>query len=185
MMEKLPIRLIQLRFALALITPLIALINDGLVARITIVVLIVIGVLSDIFDGVIARKLNVVTDKLRKWDSNVDVLFVLGLLVTSFLINTQMIAYLPEILVILTLELLTFGAYWLKFKKQPSNHSYLTKAFGVILFVNFCMMIGWANFSLLKVLMVVSICSYVDGFAILLRLKEWKVDNKSVFHLNG
>lgn len=181
-MEKAPLRLIQFRLALAFIIPLVSVIQPVGVHPV-VVVLIVLGVLSDIFDGVIARKLNVVTDKIRKLDSNVDVLFTIGVLASAFLLRTRITDHIFEILTIVGLEAFTYLCYWLKFKKQPSNHSYLTKAFGVVLFVNFCLMIGWNNFFLLKALMVISILSYIDGFAILIKLKKWKPDNKSIFHL--
>jgi CDP-diacylglycerol--glycerol-3-phosphate 3-phosphatidyltransferase len=157
---------------------------ESSLARIIIIVLIVLGLLSDIFDGVIARKYNVATDRIRKLDSNVDILFTVSILTGIFILNNKIIEYLPEIIFIISLELVTYLAYWIRFKKQPSNHSYLTKVFGVVLFFNFCMIIGWNNFEFLKLLMIISTISYIDGFAILFRLKHWKTDNKSVFHLN-
>ncbi|MGB0886773.1 MAG: CDP-alcohol phosphatidyltransferase family protein [Vicingaceae bacterium] len=145
--------------------------------------LVILGVLSDLFDGIIARKLNVATSKLRKLDSNADIVFSVGVLITLFIINDDLKFYLYHVILLLSLEVITYFFYWLKFKKQPSNHSYLTKMFGASILLNFCMIIGWNNFVFFDVLMLFGILSYLDGFAILLRLKDWKVDNKSVFHI--
>ncbi len=182
-MKKLPIILIRFRLMLAFIIPIIC-VFESTPVRIIVISLIVLGVLSDIFDGVVARKYNVATEKIRKLDSNVDLLFTISIVAGIFIMNAEFVHYIPAIATIVGLELLTYIVYWLKFKKQPSNHSYLTKAFGVVLFFNFCMIIGWNNFEFLNLLLLISILSYVDGFAILFRLKEWKADNKSVFHIN-
>jgi len=40
-----------------------------------ILILMYIGLFSDIFDGIIARKQNISTEKLRRLDSQVDMLF--------------------------------------------------------------------------------------------------------------
>lgn len=39
------------------------------------VVLIVIALLTDVFDGILARKWNTSTERLRKLDSNIDTIF--------------------------------------------------------------------------------------------------------------
>jgi len=182
-MKKIPILLIGFRFLLTFIIPLIGFLNFES-ARIIMVVLVVLGLLSDVFDGIVARRLNVSTNLLRKMDSNVDIVFAIGVLFACFILNKQMLNYLPFIFVILVLELATYLSYWIKFRKQPSNHSYLTKCFGLLLFISSCAIIGWGNFILLPFLFGVAILSYLDGFAILISLKEYKVDNKSIIHVN-
>jgi len=145
-------------------------------------VLGLLGVLSDLFDGIIARRLNIDTERLRKMDSNADIVFSIGVVFAIFIVERTFLSYLSEVLFLLSLELLTYFGYWIKFKKQLSNHSYLTKLFGLIILINFCMIIGWSNFSFL---IVFGILSYLDGFAILFKLKDWSVDNKSVFTLKN
>ncbi len=182
-MKSVPILLIGFRFLLSFIIPLIGFVNFEY-ARAIMVILVVLGLLSDMFDGIIARGLNVSTDWLRKMDSNVDIVFAIGVLVSCFILNEEMFNYLPQFLVVLVLELTTYLSFWIKFRKQPSNHSYLTKCFGLLLFITSGMIIGWANFTLFPILFVVAMLSYLDGFAILIYLKKYRIDNKSVFHLN-
>jgi CDP-diacylglycerol--glycerol-3-phosphate 3-phosphatidyltransferase len=183
-MKKTPQLLIGFRFLLAFLIPLIATLNFH-DRKYYLVGLIILGLLSDVFDGIIARKLNVSTDFLRKMDSNVDIVFAFGVLLTSFIVSNEMVRYLTYLYLIVSLELLSYIGFWLKFKKQPSNHSYLTKCFGLLLFINLCLIIGWNSFVLLPLMLVVAILSYIDGFAILIKLKEYKTDNKSFFHLSS
>lgn len=181
-MKNIPILLIGFRCALAVVLPVIGCL-DYEFSRPLIVILVILGVLSDLLDGIIARQLNIATDRLRKLDSNADIVFSIGVVITVFIVSTEFLDYLLQVLFLLGLEALTYLFYWVKFKKQPSNHSYLTKAFGMLILINFCMIIGWSNFSFFNILMLVGIISYLDGFAILWRLKDWSVDNKSVFHI--
>ena len=57
---------------------LIALALSGLSSGVAAALLLSLAVLSDIFDGVIARRMKVVTPALRTWDSRADVVFWLG-----------------------------------------------------------------------------------------------------------
>jgi len=178
--KKIPLILIQFRLLLCFVIPLLLFFDKELI-RIPIVILIFLGVCSDIFDGIIARKLNVATDKIRKWDSNVDSLFTLSILITTYFIDNRLLNFALEIEILVALELITLLFYWLKFKKVASNHAYLTKIFGFFIFINFCMIIGWGNFYFFKPMFVIGLFSYLDGFAILLKMKTWKADNKSFF----
>jgi len=180
--KKIPLRLIQFRLLLCFIIPLLLVFDKALI-RIPIVILIFLGVCSDIFDGIIARKLNVATEKIRKWDSNVDSLFTLSVLITAYFIDNRLLNFALEIAILVVLELMTLLFYWLKFKKTASNHAYLTKIFGLFIFTNFCMIIGWHSFYLFKPMFVIGLLSYLDGFAILLKMKTWKADNKSFFEV--
>ncbi len=50
-----------------------------------------IGLLTDIFDGIIARKVGVSSEKLRRLDSQVDLVFWLSLGFAAYFINTELI----------------------------------------------------------------------------------------------
>ncbi|MFT5723561.1 MAG: phosphatidylglycerophosphate synthase [Bacteroidia bacterium] len=72
--HKIPFGLIYLRIFIAVVIGVLAF-NDWGFRDITIVILIGIGLLSDVFDGILARKWDISTDKLRIWDSNADQIF--------------------------------------------------------------------------------------------------------------
>jgi len=48
-------------------------------AKLSILILMYLGLLSDIFDGIIARKQNISSEKLRRLDSQIDVVFWLAI----------------------------------------------------------------------------------------------------------
>ena len=74
-MKNTPILLIILRLLLGPV--MIALTyNYGDKIRTELVVLIFVGLLSDIFDGIIARRLGIASEKLRRMDSQTDLIFL-------------------------------------------------------------------------------------------------------------
>lgn len=66
-----PISLILFRLLLAPIILVLAYFT-GENAKMTIVVLMYLGLISDILDGIIARKQNISSEKLRRMDSQTD-----------------------------------------------------------------------------------------------------------------
>jgi len=73
-MKKIPFLLIYSRIVIALVIIFLAWLKVDNYSFI-ITILILVGLFTDIFDGIIARKLYVSTEKLRIWDSNVDMFF--------------------------------------------------------------------------------------------------------------
>ena len=74
----LPYILILFRFLLAPTILWIAYATPESVARPAIVIAIVVGLLSDIFDGIIARHRGISTVKMRRLDSQTDLVFWLS-----------------------------------------------------------------------------------------------------------
>lgn len=54
-------------------------------ASMIILFLMFLGLLSDIFDGIIARKQNISTEKLRRMDSQVDMVFWLSIGISTYI----------------------------------------------------------------------------------------------------
>jgi CDP-diacylglycerol--glycerol-3-phosphate 3-phosphatidyltransferase len=144
-------------------------------------ILLIAGILSDVFDGVIARKLNLSTDKLRKWDSNVDLIFLLGILVCAFLLYPMAIEFeLDKIVPLIMMEFLMYIICFIRFKKSPANHAYSSKFFAMIICVALCYLFVNGTWGIwLSVLFFVGTISYLDNFLILLLLPTYRVDTKS------
>jgi CDP-diacylglycerol--glycerol-3-phosphate 3-phosphatidyltransferase len=107
-------------------------------------VILITGILSDIFDGVIARKLGVATVLLRRYDSTVDLVFYLCILGTATLLHpTAIREHLPAILVILGSELMCILVSLIRFQCMPGTHSYLAKFYGIVLFTCFFLLLVW------------------------------------------
>jgi phosphatidylglycerophosphate synthase len=101
---------------------------------ITLAALIVAALLSDVFDGILARRWHCDTPAVRLFDSMADntFYFCVGIAVwlrAPGLIHTQA----PLFLTLLTLEAAGFIIAIAKFGKPASYHSYLAKTWGLVL----------------------------------------------------
>ncbi len=86
-----PIALILLRLLIApIILSLAYFIGEG--AKISIVILMYLGLISDIFDGIIARKQNISTTKLRRMDSQTDMIFWLSIGISTWVLFPRLIS---------------------------------------------------------------------------------------------
>lgn len=122
-MKKLPIILIYSRVLLGIIIALIAFFNPENLGY-TIVSLLLLGILTNVFDGVIARKLKVDTERTRTLDSNVDMFFWGISLISIFVINMEfVIQNLVLISIVVSLELIAYLVSYTKFKKTIVTHT--------------------------------------------------------------
>src|SRR6478735_718501 len=72
------------------------------------ILLIVFGLLSDIFDGIIARRLNISNEKLRRLDSGVDQIFWLSVTAATFIqCRNFFVNNSTQIIILLGVEALT------------------------------------------------------------------------------
>ena len=149
--------------------------------------LLILGVLSDIFDGVIARRLGVATVALRTWDSRADVLFWVSTFIAVAVARPTLIPLLwPLALTIALLEVGNHLVSLARFRREASPHHYLSKLFGLGLCV-LCaqaflsgdiQITAWAVF-------VIGVLSQIEALAITLRLKSWRCDVPSVLTLKA
>jgi CDP-diacylglycerol--glycerol-3-phosphate 3-phosphatidyltransferase len=143
-------------------------------------VLLIAGILSDVFDGVIARKLNMSTEKLRKWDSNVDVVFLVSSILSAGLFAPDVVGEKTlYIWSIVGCELLMYVVCLVRFQKLPSNHAYSAKLFAVSICICLTLLFVTGSWSgIFEVMYALGILSYIDNLLILLLLREYKVDTK-------
>lgn len=93
-----------------------------------IVFMVLYAVVSDIFDGIIARRLNVSTPQLRQLDTKIDTLFWLSCLFYLLLNNSLFVqTHLIEIIVLVFTEFLIVVFGKLKFNERISFHTILSK----------------------------------------------------------
>jgi len=101
---------------------------------IALAVLIFTALLSDIFDGVLARRWHCDTPAVRLFDSMADTVFYIGVAVALSLGQPQLWRAHETLLCgLLALEVLRFTVDLLKFGKPSSYHSYLAKTWGLFL----------------------------------------------------
>ncbi|ASK30412.1 CDP-alcohol phosphatidyltransferase [Chryseobacterium sp. T16E-39] len=182
-MKKLPYLLILIRF---LIAPTVLLLsyfkNED--SRNLILILMYIGLLTDIFDGIIARKTGVSSEKLRRLDSQTDLVFWLSLGFSSYLLNPELIKKeWTGILLIFIMEALCYIVSIWKFGKETCTHAFLAKMWGLSLLIAFTYLIGfqetgWAFY----LTVVLGLISHVDVILIVLLLPKWQYDVPSSYH---
>lgn len=134
-MRHLPFALTTLRLLLG---PLALLMAFAGTPRWLFLPLLIAGTLSDIFDGILARRLGVATPALRRYDSATDLVYYLFILATMWqLCRTVVTQNLPAIAVILLTEIAVITICYAKFRKYPATHSWLAKFYGLCLL--FCL----------------------------------------------
>lgn len=153
-------------------------------AGIFINLLAVYGLVSDIFDGIIARKLGVSSEKLRRLDSTADQIFWLSVLASTFL-SAQDFFYnhWAELGFILILEAATYGCSFIRFRKEVATHSLLAKFWTLSLFATvFELNSSGSSGIIYSVCFYLGIISRLEILAILLTLRNWPNDVPSLYH---
>jgi CDP-diacylglycerol--glycerol-3-phosphate 3-phosphatidyltransferase len=182
-MKRLPLLLIAFRFLLAPV-----MLYLGYFYKITyrplIVVLLIAGLLSDIFDGIIARKQNTSTPTLRRLDSQTDMIFWLSAGFTAWFIWPDVIRANQQVIyILLGMEVLCYLVSFLRFGKETCSHAYLSKFWGITLLAAFIDLIlnGHAGF-LFYFCLIAGIISHLDRIFITLILPNWQHDVPSAYH---
>lgn len=182
-MKNTPYILIAIRFLLAPVIFFLAYLK-GEESRFVILALMFIGLLTDIFDGIIARKVGVSTEKLRRLDSQVDLVFWLSLGFAVYFINPELIKnHWLSIAVIFVMEALCYIISIWKFRKETCTHAFLSKMWGLSLLISFTYLIGfqqtgWAFY----LTIILGIISHIDVILIILILPKWQYDVPSFYH---
>jgi CDP-diacylglycerol--glycerol-3-phosphate 3-phosphatidyltransferase len=146
--------------------------------------LIALGLLSDIFDGIIARRLKISTQKLRRMDSTVDQFFWLCVIVTAYLISPVFFKdNLVLIIIVLALEAVCYLLSFIKFKKEVATHAISSKIWALVLFATLIQIIATGNsVTLFYICFYLGIATRLEIISILLILKEWANDIPTVYH---
>ena len=149
-----------------------------------ILVLMYLGLISDILDGIIARKKNISSSKLRRMDSQTDMIFWLSIGFATWILYPKLISNNSiAIWIILTMELSTYIISFLKFNKETCTHAFLSKLWGLTLLIAFTSLIGFnhAGFPFYLAI-VLGLISHIDVILIILLLPKWTHDIPSAYH---
>lgn len=182
-MTKIPISLIYLRFCLGL---LIILVTTLQIAnyKIVAITLLTIGLLTDIADGIIARRLAVSTQKLRRLDSTVDQVFFASVVLATY---TQCPEFFREnisqISVLIGIECLAYLVSYIKFKKEIATHSIGAKIWTLLLFATLVQLLYQCQSTILfQICFWIGIATRLEIIAIILILKQWTNDVPNLFY---
>jgi len=167
-----------LRLVLAPVVVALGLTRNGGIA---IAIALVIGFLSDVFDGVIARRTGTATPILRRLDSIVDTVFYLGIGVAAWMLHRGEIrSLLPLILLVIGTEFATNALCWLRFRREASYHAWSARVFGLALFAALLLLFAAGSPALILPAIVVGLLSHFENAAITFMLPEWRYDVRSL-----
>jgi len=179
----LPYLLILFRFLLAPVILLISFYWKEQAAYI-ILILMFLGLLSDIFDGILARKMNISTEKMRRLDSQTDLIFWLSISCCCYLIYPQLIKEnLFGVISLFIMEALCYLTSFIRFGKETCTHAFISKIWGLTLLITFTCLLGFAYGGwVLKSCIVLGLISQLDVILIILILPKWTHDIPSFYH---
>lgn len=143
-----------------------------------------IGLLSDIFDGIIARYLGVADNRFRKWDAQADVLFWLAAGVCIWMLNGRLLhEHLYWIITSFILEPVSDLINLFKFRKSGCAHNWLSKLWGIILLITFTSLLrGEEPLLLFRICLLLGGISQIDRIIISSLLPKPECDIPSCYH---
>jgi CDP-diacylglycerol--glycerol-3-phosphate 3-phosphatidyltransferase len=143
------------------------------------------GFVSDVFDGVVARRFGVATAGLRRLDSAVDTLFYLAAAFCLWRLHPAAVLSHRWLIAIVIGTLIVNHAFefW-KFGREASYHAWLAKTWGAALFAALMLLFVSGDDRLLTVALWIGIASHIENFLITLRLRTWRHDVRSVLVLD-
>lgn len=148
------------------------------------IILLTIGLLTDIFDGIIARQLNISTQKLRRLDSTIDQVFFISVAIATYIqcpnfFTTNAL----KLTILLSVEALTYLISFLKFRKEIATHSIGAKIWTLLLFATLIQIIMQCQSTVLfNICFWVGLVTRFEIIAIILTLKKWTNDVPSFYH---
>ncbi len=183
MKTKIPMALIFSRFFLGLVIVVLSIIHvdDYKFFAIT---LFTFGLLTDIFDGIIARRLNISTQKLRRLDSTADQFFFISVGVATYIQCPEFFkTNALKLIMILGLEGLAYLICFIKFRKEIATHSIGAKIWTLLLFATLIQIIMQCkSVVLFNIFFWVGVLTRLEIIAILFTLKKWTNDVPTFFH---
>jgi phosphatidylglycerophosphate synthase len=145
---------------------------------------IIAALLSDIYDGIIARRLRVETAALRRADSVADTIFYAAAAWSAWVLAPAAVRSVSRSLtVLLALEIFRYLFDYGKFRREASYHSYGAKLWGLVLALALILLLafnisGW----ILRTAIWLGIISDIEGLAISIVLPVWSHDIRSIAH---
>ena len=141
------------------------------------------AMLSDLFDGIIARRLGIATAKLRVADSRADAWFFLCVGWSAWLAAPDVIrAYSTPLLASVSLQLFSYVYDLVRYHRITSLHAYSAKVWGFSLYVTSGALIAFHFGALIWVSFALGLVSFADAAAIKLLLPGWRHDVLSCAH---
>ena len=175
MVQSIPMTLVVLRFFAGPALLWAALARQD---RAWVIGILVSVFLGDVFDGVIARRLDIVTAQLRTADSAADTSFYSCVALAVLLLHQRLLVpFTVPLTIVLALLAINWLVAMIKFQRAMSFHAYSSKLWGLSLFVASISLLGFAQAGVwLWLAIVIGILGHLEGFAMIIILPRWAHD---------
>ncbi|WP_038343963.1 CDP-alcohol phosphatidyltransferase family protein [Acinetobacter sp. A47] len=146
------------------------------------VIFLTLGLLTDIFDGMLARRLGVSNERLRRLDSNIDQLFFICAIVSIYLQQPVFFQqHLLPILVVIASEIAIYVVSFIKFRKEVATHSLGAKIWTLFLFALLVQItLTGQSHVLFWIVFWLGMITRAEIIAIILVLRHWQNDVPSL-----
>jgi CDP-diacylglycerol--glycerol-3-phosphate 3-phosphatidyltransferase len=144
--------------------------------------MVVAALVSDIYDGVLARRWRCDTAGVRLFDSMADTVFYLCTAAALWVSEPQLWrSYGGLLVVLLVMEAVRFAFDFVKFGKPASYHSYLAKMWGLVMAVAVIGVFALDRSNVLvPAALVLGILCNVEGMAMSAMMPVWRKDVKTL-----
>ncbi|MDA3614769.1 CDP-alcohol phosphatidyltransferase family protein [Polluticaenibacter yanchengensis] len=146
--------------------------------------LLTIGLLTDVFDGIIARHLNISNQQLRRLDSTIDQIFFISVAIATYI---QCPAFFADnalkLIVLFSIEALTYIVSFVKFKREIATHSIGAKLWTLTIFATLIQVMAQCQSGILfNICFWSGIVTRIEIIAIIVILKNWTNDVPTFYH---
>ncbi|ENV08449.1 hypothetical protein F966_03123 [Acinetobacter higginsii] len=178
---QIPTLLVYSRLLLGFLIVVVTLLQPSFYPLYT-VVFLTLGLMSDIFDGIIARHLGVSDEKLRRLDSNIDQIFFICAIASIYLQQPVFFKqYIWSILVLILFEVAIYMVSFIKFRKEVATHSLGAKIWTLFLFALLVQVTLTGQSQILFwIVFWLGLLTRAEIIAIILVLKQWQNDVPSL-----
>jgi len=182
-MKNIPLALIYLRLLIGFAIILLSVFQVANYPFLAITLLSV-GLLTDVFDGIIARRLNISSEKLRRLDSSVDQVFFISVAMATYIQCPDFFkTNLVKLIILVAFEVSTYLVSYLKFKREIATHSIGAKIWTLILFATLVeVMVHCQSVVLFELCLWVGLVTRLEILAIVFTLKKWTNDVPTIYH---
>ena len=139
---------------------------------------------SDVLDGVVARKLGVATAELRHLDSRVDLVFYATAAWTVWRLHPDVVRTIAiPALIVIGLDVVRHVFDFLKFGRDAAYHAWSSKAWGLSLAGSLVLLMGFGRVNpLVPITVVLGLIAQVEGLLISVVLPAWTHDVPTLRH---
>lgn len=148
------------------------------------VALLALGVLTDVLDGVVARRLGVSTEQLRRLDSTIDQVFWVLAVGAAYLGCPGFFRqYAGPLLALLGAEALIYAVSFVRFRREVATHTFGAKAWvlvslGALGQLYLSCAAGWLFWACIGL----GLLTRLEIVGILLVLRRWATDVPTLYH---